>query len=399
MDGQGWTGRSTATGRERWEVPVTARVVVVGGGYGGCAVARQLDDVADVVLVEPRDGFLHTVGALRAAVDPAWESRVFRPYDRLLDRGRVVRDWVRSVAPGVVLLSTTQRLEADFVVLATGTSYAFPAKPGDLTRDGAVAALTRMRDDLARCDSVLVEGGGPVGLELAGELSHAFEDLQVIVVERAAQVLPGDDVEPELRTSVVRQLTDRGVELVTGAALAGPPPYEVGRYGPFVAETTAGVHLGAQMWFRCHGARPLTDYLHDDLVALRRQDRTLRVTRHLSLVGEDRLFAVGDITDMPEDKRATVAQEHAAVVAQNIRDLLAHRSPSAAHRPARRRLVLALGPGAGAAQVEQPDGSVVVLGPQETARLKDEDLLRTDLPLPERRRLVGAGAQAKSPPA
>lgn len=359
---------------------MAARVVVVGGGYGGCAVARQLDADLDVVLVEPRDGFVHTVGALRAAVDPAWEDRVFRPYDELMERGRVVHDWVRTVSPGVVLLSTTERLEADFVVLATGTSYAFPAKTGDLTRDGAVAALSRMRDDLARCDSVLVEGGGPVGLELAGELAHAFDDLQVVVVERAATVLPGDDVDPALRASVVRQLTDRGVELVTGAPLVAPPPYEVGRYGPFVAETAAGVHVGAQMWFRCHGARPLTDYLDDDLVALRRRDRTVRVTRHLSLVGEDRLFAVGDITDMPEDKRATVAQEHADVVARNILDLVGGHAPSASHRPALRRLVLALGPDAGAAQVEQPGGGVVVLGPEETVRLKEDDVLRTDLP-------------------
>ncbi|EYR62911.1 hypothetical protein N866_04435 [Actinotalea ferrariae CF5-4] len=358
---------------------MTARVVVVGGGYGGCAVAQALDDVADVVLVEPRDGFVHTVGALRAAVDPTWEDRVFRPYDTLLRRGHVLHDWVRSVSPGVVLLSTTQRLEADFVVLATGTSYAFPAKTGDLTRVGAVAALARMRDDLARCDSVLVEGGGPVGLELAGELAHAFEDLRVVVVEEAPEVLPGEEVEPGLRASVVRQLTDLGVELVTGSPLVAPPPYEVGRYGPFVAETAAGVQVDAQMWFRCHGARPLTDYLDDDLVALRRCDRTLRVTRHLSLVGEDRLFAVGDITDMPEDKRATVAQVHAAVVTQNIRDLLAGHAPTAAHRPARRRMVLALGPGAGAAQVEQPDGSVVLLGAAETVRLKEDDVLRTDL--------------------
>ncbi|WP_225753529.1 FAD-dependent oxidoreductase [Actinotalea sp. Marseille-Q4924] len=376
---------------------MAARVVVVGGGYGGSAVARQLDDVADVVLVEPRDGFVHTVGALRAAADAAWEDRVFRPYDGLLKRGRVLQDWVRSVSPGVVLLSTTQRLEADFVVLATGTSYAFPAKTGDLTRDGAVAALARMRDDLSRCDAVLVEGGGPVGLELAGELTHAFEDLHVVVVEREDRVLPGEDVEPELRESVVRQLTDRGVELVTGAALVAPPPYEVGRYGPFVAETAAGVSIGAQMWFRCHGARPLTDYLDDDLVALRRRDRTVRVTRHLSLVGEDRLFAVGDITDMPEDKRATVAHEHAGVVVQNIRDLMAGHPPSAAHRPARRRLVLALGPDAGAAQVEQADGSVVVLGARDTVRLKEDDLTRTDLPAPVA--LVGVPPQPKRPTA
>jgi NADH dehydrogenase FAD-containing subunit len=30
-------------------------VAVVGGGYGGASVAKALDDVADVVLIEPRD--------------------------------------------------------------------------------------------------------------------------------------------------------------------------------------------------------------------------------------------------------------------------------------------------------------------------------------------------------
>src|SRR5262245_8620815 len=41
-------------------------VVVVGGGYAGVHVAHSLDDVADVVLVEPKDAFVHNVAALRA---------------------------------------------------------------------------------------------------------------------------------------------------------------------------------------------------------------------------------------------------------------------------------------------------------------------------------------------
>ena len=45
---------------------MTVTVVVAGGGYGGIVVARALDDVADVVLVEPRDAFVHNVAALRA---------------------------------------------------------------------------------------------------------------------------------------------------------------------------------------------------------------------------------------------------------------------------------------------------------------------------------------------
>ena len=41
-------------------------VVVIGGGYGGSAVAKALDAEADVVLVDPRDAFVHSAGSLRA---------------------------------------------------------------------------------------------------------------------------------------------------------------------------------------------------------------------------------------------------------------------------------------------------------------------------------------------
>jgi 2-polyprenyl-6-methoxyphenol hydroxylase-like FAD-dependent oxidoreductase len=43
-------------------------VAVIGGGYGGFAVAKGLDEFADVTLVEPRDAFVHNVAALRALV-------------------------------------------------------------------------------------------------------------------------------------------------------------------------------------------------------------------------------------------------------------------------------------------------------------------------------------------
>jgi NADPH-dependent 2,4-dienoyl-CoA reductase/sulfur reductase-like enzyme len=43
--------------------PARASVVVIGGGYGGINVAKSLDEVADVVLVEPKDAFVHNVAA------------------------------------------------------------------------------------------------------------------------------------------------------------------------------------------------------------------------------------------------------------------------------------------------------------------------------------------------
>jgi NADH dehydrogenase FAD-containing subunit len=63
--------------------PAKPTVVVIGGGYGGVNTAKSLDDVADVVLVEPKDSFVHNVASLRALVDPSWLPRIYLPYGNL----------------------------------------------------------------------------------------------------------------------------------------------------------------------------------------------------------------------------------------------------------------------------------------------------------------------------
>jgi flavin-dependent dehydrogenase len=106
-------------------------VVIVGGGYGGVAAARALDDETDVILVEPRDAFVHNVAALRGLVDPAWTDRIFMPYRRLLDRGQVIRDRVVAEDAKGVTLGSGEKVTADYLVLATGSAYPFPRKTGE----------------------------------------------------------------------------------------------------------------------------------------------------------------------------------------------------------------------------------------------------------------------------
>lgn len=354
---------------------MTDRVVIVGGGYGGVTLARELDDEADVVLVEPKDAFVHAAGALRAVVDPGWTSKVFLPYDRVLRRGRVVQDWARRVSEHEVHLSAREVIEADHVVLATGTAYPFPAKFLENQASVAVAHLDRMRESLARSERVLLVGAGPVGLELAGELTSAFPNLGVTLVDQEDDILTTGDYLPELRDSVREQLTARGVVLELGAPLGYLPPLDVGRYAPFTVETTAGARIEAQMWFRCYGARPITDYLDPHLASVLRHDGSVPVTEHLNVVGREQVWAIGDLTNLHESKRAKAAADHARVVAQNIRDTLAGRAPSATYTPGPELIVLPLGPDGGASQLVQDDGTRVVLGPEETSRLKGADLL------------------------
>jgi len=93
-------------------------VVVIGGGYGGVNVAKALDADVDVVLVEPKDAFVHNIGALRALVDPTFLAKIFLPYDRLLAHGRVARGRAVDVsARRVVLASLAIHIDGNMQVL------------------------------------------------------------------------------------------------------------------------------------------------------------------------------------------------------------------------------------------------------------------------------------------
>ncbi|MGH3546882.1 MAG: FAD-dependent oxidoreductase [Pseudonocardiaceae bacterium] len=326
---------------------MAARVIVVGGGYGGAAVAKALDEVADVVLVEPRDAFVHNVAALRGLVDPQWTDRLFLPYDRLLNRGRVLHDRAVRVDADSVTVGAGDHLAADYIVLATGSAYPFPAKT-DV--DDSTTAKAKLRDAyevLAQADRVLLVGAGPVGLELAGEIMAAWPDKAVTVLDRGADILSGG-FSSDFRAELRRQLDGLGVELLLGASLHEQPPSAPGEYKPFTALTDSGRELAVEVWFRCYGVLPISDYLADELSGARRADGFLEVTPELRLPGQEHVFAIGDLTAIPETKMAKAAKEHAAVVATNLRTLIDGGTQLVTYQPSPAGIALPLGPHGGA---------------------------------------------------
>ena len=348
---------------------MTVTVAVVGGGYGGIAVARALDDVADVVLVEPRDAFVHNVAALRGLVAAEWADRLFFPYDRLLDRGRVVQERAVRVDPRAVTLASGARIAADYIVLATGSTYPFPAKLDTEDRSSAKEKLRDARKALAQAERVLLLGAGPVGLELAGEIKAVWPDKAVTIVDPAADLLAGG-FPPEFRSELRGQLDALGVELLLGTSLREEPPSSVGEAMAFTVTTGSGREIAADVWFRCFGVVPTTDYLAGDLAAARQANGHLEVTAELRLPGQDRVFAIGDLTAIPEAKTAKAAGQHAEVVAATIRTLVTGDGEVATYTPGPAGISLPLGPTGGATY----SPATGVLGAETTARLKGADL-------------------------
>lgn len=338
---------------------MSSTVVVVGGGYGGSAVAKALDSEADVVLIDPRDAFINSAGSLRALTQPDWAHNMFFPYHQWLRRGTVVRDRAVSVDPGGVTLASGRRVEADYLVLATGSSYAYPAKPTSDATDEVLDDLLRTHKELAGAERVLILGAGPVGLELAGEIKDVWPHKHVTIVDPAERLLAAFPA--EMHEELRRQLDERGIHLRLDTGLTAPPATEPGRAATFTATTTGGEEITADIWFRAHGVRVNSDYLADDRLTTRTPQGQVPVTETLNVHGYDHVYAIGDITDVAEAKMAGYAMQHAEVVAQNIIAQLRGEQPTATYQPLPHPMILLpLGPRGGVGQLPTPDGPAVV---------------------------------------
>ena len=345
-------------------------VVVVGGGYGGVAVAKALDETSDVVLVEPKDAFMHNIAALRALVDPSWLPRIFFPYAGLLTNGRVVRDRAVVVDPHRVVTGSGEEISADYVVLATGSKYPFPAKTDLLDAHRAQEQVRQTHRALVQADRVLLVGAGPVGIELAGEIRHVWPEKSIILLDVADDVLGGPYM-PELKAELRRQLVEFRVELILGSPLRQAPPTEPGDLGTFTVTTEAGTDVIADIWFRCYGVVPNSDYLGDALVHARRSDGFIEVGPTLQVAGQTTVFAVGDISTA-DSKMAGFAGRQAATVADNIKALSQGRADLAHYESMGVAIAVPIGPTGGAGQFPGQDD---IVSRETIAEVKGRELM------------------------
>lgn len=292
--------------------------VVVGAGPGGRAAAGELAGAGRRVAVveselvggecpfwaciptkallrpvEAREGARHTPGVGAGALD--WpEARERRDYmnsglddtkkaKALEDKGiEVVRGAGRLDGPGVVR-ADGRALRTEHVILATGTSAAIPPVEG-LERDGVwtnreATSLTEIPG------SVIVLGGGPVGIECAQYL-RGF-GAEVVLVEAADRLLARED--PKVSALIAESLRAQGIAVHVGAAAKRV------RLGAGDAEVDIGPEsLRAQRLLVATGRSPNVEGIGLESVGVTPGERGITVDDRCQ-AGEG-VWAVGDVT-------------------------------------------------------------------------------------------------------
>ncbi len=196
------------------------RVLIVGGGYAGvnAAIAAQQRGV-DVTIVDPtgRHDFVTRLAAVAGGSAPVGDASV--PLDQLIcgENDEVVVDRVVSVVDGSVELASGRSLKGEALVVTAGASSVQPPIDGiefALPLRTAEDAL-RLRSEISTVDAVVIVGGGPTGVQLAGAISYTQPEMTVTLVEREPVLLPS--MSRGLGRNAARILSERGVSVLHGS--------------------------------------------------------------------------------------------------------------------------------------------------------------------------------------
>ncbi|XP_021901496.1 apoptosis-inducing factor 2-like isoform X1 [Carica papaya] len=290
----------------------TKRVVVVGGGIAGSLIAKSLQFVASVTLIDPKEYFEITWAKLRSMVEPSFAERSVINHKDYLTNGQIITANAINISETEVLTSVGRLVAYDYLVIATGHKDPVP-----VTKRERINQYQAEYEKISSSGSVLIVGGGPTGVELAGEIAVDFPDKKVTLVHKGARLL--EFIGPKAADKSLDWLTSKRVEVILGQSVDLNSVSDGGK----VYKTSEGETIEADCHFLCT-AKPLSSsWLNDSILkdSLDSHGRVM-VDEHLRVKGRGNIFAIGDITNIQEIKQGYIAQKHALVVAKNLKLLM-----------------------------------------------------------------------------
>ncbi|KAH9892943.1 hypothetical protein F4778DRAFT_748940 [Xylariomycetidae sp. FL2044] len=344
--------------------PQKKTLVVLGTGWGSVALLKKLDTSNyNVVVISPRNYFLFTPLLPSCTTGNIEHRSIMEPVRQILRHKKAAVKFYEAEATKidtekkVIKISDNSDVKGqvhetevpyDMLVIGVGAENATFGIPGvrehscflKEIRD-AQAIRTKIMDcvetaafkdqtpeEVDRLLHMVVVGGGPTGVEFAGELRDFFdEDIQklipeiaprfkVTLIEALPNVLPmfskqlidytestfkEEHIEIKTKT-MVKNVTDKTVE----AEVTGPDG----------KKSLITIPYGLLVWATGNAVRPIVKDLMSQIPAQRDSRRGLAVNEYLVVQGGRDIWAIGDCAVAGYAPTAQVASQEGAFLAR-----------------------------------------------------------------------------------
>ncbi|KAH7358393.1 FAD/NAD(P)-binding domain-containing protein [Plectosphaerella cucumerina] len=322
----------------------TKNIVVLGGSYGGISTAhyslRHLipalpqGDNYRVVLISASPQVICRPATPRACIS-----------DEMFDQAKLFVDIETSFSrypkntfkfhQGTVTTVDHVARTVDFHALVVATGSSTPSPLFSLNRDADYlrASWASLRAALPNAKTIVIAGGGPAGVETAGELGEhlngkpgwfgsAHPKVKITVVTSAPDILP--HLRPALAKKAEGHLARLGVEVIKNTRVESVSPETVGTQDVGVpAEVTLkdGRILKADIYINAMGMKPNSQFMDDKLRQADGRIETNPATLRVDGAGP-RVYAIGDVASSARPAVHNILNAVPVLGANMKRDLL-----------------------------------------------------------------------------
>lgn len=322
-------------------VPKRVSVVVIGASHAGLAVSHKLlqkAPKASITLINPSDEYYFNIAAPRFLVKP--ESlpsskylyniheafRDYPPGSFTFVKGLVTKiDYSRKSVLVITGESPPKKGDAtsvafDYLVIASGSTTPATLGQGSMKLpfkatafEDTRKAISEAQKKLQNATRIVIGGGGPLGVELAGELAEASGSTKVInLVSKTDALLEGaTDTVQKTAESLLRR---KNVEILKGVAVRQVDQDPETK--SWTVTLSTGRIITADEYISTTGVIPNSQFIQKSFL---NQDGWVNVDDQLRVVedGTSRsdTYAVGDITCHPYQLLSRVSLQGATVAA------------------------------------------------------------------------------------
>ena len=338
-----------------------AKVVIVGGGFGGLYTAKALKQSSvQVTLIDKRNFHLFQPLLYQVATGGLSPSDIASPLRLILRQHKNVQVLLNSVVDlkpkdKQIILDDDKSISYDILILATGSTHHYFGNdqwenhaPGLSTVEdaleirnrvfGAFEAAEKENDPIKRQAwlTFVIVGGGPTGVELAGAVAEIVnssmkgnfnnftpKDAKIILIEGLERVLP--PYPTELSSKAEQELCNLGVTIHTQSMVTSISENNIVlRKGEKYEQITSHTIL----WAAGVKASSIGKKLAEKTGAQIDRAGRVIVEPDLSIIGFPDIFVIGDLSSFSHQNNkplpgiAPVAMQQAKYVAKLIQKQL-----------------------------------------------------------------------------
>ena len=316
--------------------PVT--IVIIGASFAGLQVAhgllKSLPNQIKVVLINPSDKWYFNIAAPRIfAKQTAFDSNQYLvPFPKSFAKyPNGSFEFIKGSATHIDTASKTVTVSSpqgvnvtyDHLVIASGSSTSsstqgtpVPFKPTG--SDNLESAIRNAQKTISDAKSVIIGGAGPIGVEFAGELAEAWagrSGTSITLVSSTPYVLPM--LKESAGRAAEKLLAKHNVKVVKNNKVVEAVQQADGER-QWIVSLDDGKKLKADLYISTTGATPNNDFIPAEFLS---PDGWVNVDGHFR-VGQQPIYAVGDITTQPIRTSLKVAEQIPIVVANLKADVL-----------------------------------------------------------------------------